>query len=243
MLFDIIILVVAAVAGAVASVAGFGIGSLLTPVLAWRAGTKLAIAIVAIPHFLGTAFRLWMLRAHVDRNVLWSFGIASAVCGLLGALAHDVLGGPVLARVFGGLLILAGISSVTGLMQRLDLGRKTAFAAGALSGFFGGLVGNQGSIRSAALLGFRVTRDAFVATATAIALMVDAARVPVYLAVEGRRVLAEWPLIALATIGVLAGTVAGGRILRRIPERLYRRVVSALVLALGVWMLLAQRRG
>src|SRR5437899_12396609 len=56
--------------------------------------------------------------------------------------------------------------------------------AGGVSGGFGGLVGNQGGIRSAAMLGLNVPRDAFVATATAIALMVDVARVPVYVFTE-----------------------------------------------------------
>ena len=39
-----------------------------------------------------------------------------------------------------------------------------AWIAGAMSGFLGGLVGNQGGIRTAAMLGFEVPRQAFVAT-------------------------------------------------------------------------------
>ncbi len=59
MIFDVIIGIAGVVSDAVAAVAGFGIGSILTPVLALQTGTKTAVAAVPIPHFLGTALRLW----------------------------------------------------------------------------------------------------------------------------------------------------------------------------------------
>ena len=239
MVFDAIVAAVAVAAGMVASVAGFGIGSLLTPVLAFQVGTKLAVSLVALPHVGGTVLRFWILRAHVDRRVLLNFGIASAICGLVGAVLHAFLTSIVLSRIFGGLLVLAGVSSVVGLMERLHLPRWAAWVAGGLSGIFGGLVGNQGSIRSAALLGFHVPRDAFVATATAIALLVDAGRVPVYLATQGDSVLRHWPQVAIGLGGVVVGTLVGARLLRRIPESVFRRVVAVLVLAIGIYMLVA----
>jgi len=235
--FDAIVAAVGVAAGMVASVAGFGIGSLLTPVLAYAVGTKLAVSLVALPHVGGTALRFWMLRGHVDRRVLLNFGIASAICGLGGAVLHAFLTSVILSRIFGGLLVLAGISTLVGLMERLHLPRWAAWVAGGLSGVFGGLVGNQGSIRSAALLGFHVPRDAFVATATAIALLVDAGRVPVYLGTQWSAIWRHWPLVVSGLIGVVAGTLAGARLLRRIPETTFRRVVGLLVLGIGIYML------
>ncbi len=224
-------------AGAVASVAGFGIGSLLTPVLSIELGTKLAVALISIPHFVGTGLRLWRLRAHVDRRVVLGFGIASAAGGLLGALFHARAGSPALALIFGLLLILAGTSELTGLARRFELKGAAAWIAGGLSGLFGGMVGNQGGIRSAALLGFHLSRHAFVATATAIALAVDVARMPVYFIAEGGRILEQWPLLIIAVTGVVVGTLAGERVLGRIPERVFRTLVALLILALGVYML------
>lgn len=71
--FTLIVAVVAAIAGAVASVAGFGIGSIVTPVMNLHFDTKLAVAAVSIPHFIGSAIRCWNLRKHVDRGLtkLW----------------------------------------------------------------------------------------------------------------------------------------------------------------------------
>ena len=47
---ELLVLCAGLFGGAVASVAGFGIGSVLTPAIAAVAGTKLAVAAVSIPH-------------------------------------------------------------------------------------------------------------------------------------------------------------------------------------------------
>src|SRR5262249_4447309 len=141
----------------------------------------------------------------------------------------------------GCLLVFAGASQIAGWAERWRFHGAGAWIAGALSGLFGGLVGNQGGIRSAALLGFNLAKRQFVATATAIALFVDAARMPVY-AWNGSRALAEMSAtIVIATAGVLAGTLGGGLVLHRVPERVFRRVVAVVILALGIAVLVRGR--
>ena len=135
------------------------------------------------------------------------------------------------------LLLFAGFSGLTGFAERMRFGRKTAWIAGAISGLFGGMVGNQGGIRSAALLGFDISKESFVATATAIGLIVDGARMPVYLATQHSGISRAWIEILVATIGVLIGTVWGVRLLRKIPELAFRRSIGALVFMLGLYML------
>jgi uncharacterized membrane protein YfcA len=238
MAFDALIAVAATLAGAIASVAGFGIGSILTPLLALRVGTKLAVAAVSIPHLIATTLRFLRIREHVDKRVFLNFGITSAAGGLLGALLHARFSSTVLSYVLGTLLVYAGIMGITGLSRRMRFEGAAAWIAGALSGAFGGLVGNQGGIRSAAMLGMRVSKDSFVATATAIALVVDVARMPVYAVIQRKQVLGIWAVLLFAISGVVVGTLAGEGILKRIPEPLFRRVVSIIILALGVGLLL-----
>jgi len=233
---DIITALVAVAAGAVATISGFGIGSILTPLLATWLGTKLAVAVVSVPHLVATALRFWLIREHLDRRILLSFGITSALGGLTGALLHVWLRSSILGYVLATLLVFAGVMGLTGAAKRLRFGHKAAWLAGACSGLFGGLVGNQGGIRSAALLGFDIRRDAFVATATAIALLVDAFRMPVYAATQWRPILAAWPLMLTATIGVIAGTLIGKTVLGWIPERTFRMLIAGIVLVLGLWM-------
>lgn len=237
--FHLIVGVVAALAGAVASVAGFGIGSLLTPLVASEYGMKVAVGAVAIPHVIATLLRMWRLRRDVDRKVLFSFGLWNAAGSLAGALVHVWVNNPVLGAVLGVLLVFAGLGGVLGYADRMRFGRRTAWAAGVLSGGFGGLVGNQGGIRAAAMLGLGVQGTAFVATATAIGVMVDAVRMPVYFATEPARIFTAWPDIAAAVGGVVIGTLAGERVLRRIPRPVFRRVVCATLLVIGIYLLLS----
>jgi uncharacterized membrane protein YfcA len=194
--------------------------------------------VVSVPHVIGTAVRLALLESRrVDRRVFWSFGLTSAAGGLAGALLHEWASSRWLSALFGLLLLLVAITEFSGLSRRLRLTGPAAWIAGSLSGLLGGLVGNQGGIRSAALLGFDLPRQTMVATATAVALLVDGARVPVYLMAQGAEMIERWPAVTAAAAGVVFGTVLGHRILRAIPEALFRRVLAVLLAALGVVML------
>ena len=237
MSWELAVALASTLAGAIASVAGFGIGSILTPLFALQHGTQLAIAAVSIPHLAGTALRFFMLRKSLDTRVLRSFGLASAGGGLVGALLHARTVDPVLRIVFGLLLLLAAASELLGLARRVELTRTGALAAGAVSGLFGGLVGNQGGIRSAAMLALPLKRDAFVATATATALLVDGVRMPVYFASTGAQIAEVWPIVLVATGGVLVGTLLGRTTLARIPEPRFRTAIALLLALLGLYML------
>jgi uncharacterized protein len=113
-----------------------------------------------------------------------------------------------------------------------------AWVAGALSGMLGGLVGNQGGIRSAALIGFDLRKEMFVGTATAIALFVDGARVPVYLYAQRDEMRGVITWIALAIVAVVIGTLLGTKALGRIPDLWFRRVLAMMLAVLGLTMLL-----
>lgn len=233
--FEVIVAVAAVVAGAIASLAGFGIGSIMTPLLMLHLDAKIAVAAVSIPHLIATAIRFWMLRASLDRNVLLRFGLTSAAGGLLGALLHTVVGVKTLTIFLGIILIITGAVGVLGI--NLRFGRHAAPVAGFFSGILGGMVGNQGGIRSGAMLGFNLSKEAFIATSTAIGLIVDGARMPVYLWSEGAKLMPVHTLIVLMTAGVVIGTFLGRILLGRIPEPLFKRLVSGLVLLLGVALL------
>jgi uncharacterized membrane protein YfcA len=90
------------------------------------------------------------------------------------------------------------------------------------------------------MLGFDLSKESFVATATAIALVVDGARMPVYFVMEHQQLLTVWQIILIATVGVIVGTLIGSYLLGRIAERMFKRIVSVLVLGLGVYMLLGR---
>lgn len=237
MIFSFFLAVVSLFAGSVATISGFGIGSLITPLLALKTGTGIAVAGISIAHFFGTGLRFFLWRKYINKKILINFGITSAIGGLIGALLHNTFYNEILTIIFGCLLIFAGFTGLTGLSEKLQFSGIFSWIAGALSGLFGGLVGNQGGIRSAAMIGFKLSPKEFVATATGIALIVDLARMPVYLVVQGKEIAAIWQYIFIASIGVLIGTEVGIWTMKKIPEKLFKRVLSAIILCIGIFVL------
>lgn len=242
---DAVVALVASAAGAVAAVTGFGIGSFLTPLLALQFDTRVAVAIVSVPHLAASAVRFATLWRSFDRRAVITFGLFSVLGSLAGALFSISRRGPTevgTSIALGVFLMLGGLSALAAPHRGIRLSRKTAGLAGAVSGFFGGLVGSQGPIRSAALLAFDISKETFVATAMAIAIAVDLARIPVYVSVHHDAMADAWKTVLLATAGVLAGTLWGNRILRAVPLEPFRRAVACLIFVLGVAVLVSAFR-
>jgi uncharacterized protein len=195
--------------------------------------TAPAVAILAIPHAVATGIRWLRLRSAVHWPTFRQFGVASAIGGLAGAALQSRLGSPVLTVVLACLLLVAGTTEL--LDRRVPLPQTPVWRllGGAVSGLFGGLVGNQGGIRAAALLGFQLQPRQLVATATASALLVDAARIPIYLLSEGDTIAARVPLWVAASLGATVGTLLGVSLLSRIPPSTYHRLLGALLMILG----------
>lgn len=236
-LFLLAVFAVGVLSGATASLLGFGIGSMLTPLLAASLGAPLAVAAVSLPHAAATAVRCWRLRTHISMAVLKRFGLLSAAGGLAGALLYTRLGPSILGRVLGGLLLMTAVAQWTGLARRWRPRGAAVSTLGLVSGLCGGVAGNQGGIRAAAMASFGLGPRAFVATATATALLVDVARTPVYLWQAGDALRLVWVPVAVATVGVLIGTWVGERVLVGMPPALFSRLVATGVGVLGLWLL------
>lgn len=239
MAFALAVFAVAVLGGATAAVAGFGIGSLLTPLLAAQLGTATAVAAVALPHAVATALRAWRLRASADWSVLRRFGLLSAAGALVGGLLYARLGNRALTAVLGLLLVVTAAGGLTGVTTRWHPRGAAVGLLGLLSGLFGGVAGNQGGLRAAALLAFGLTPAAYVATSTMTGLLVDAARMPLYLWRAGPGLVELAGLIAVATAGVVIGTLLGERLLLGLPVERFRRLVSVLIGLLGIGLLVS----
>src|SRR3954468_1097883 len=119
MLFFAAIFLVGAFSAATASIAGFGIGSLMTPLLATHYGTPLAVAAVSIPHAVATGVRCWRLRTAIDWSVIRSFGLLSAAGGLLGALVYTRVNSRTLTLVLGALLVATAVAALSDWLRQL----------------------------------------------------------------------------------------------------------------------------
>lgn len=231
------VFVVGVLSGATAAVVGFGIGSLLTPLLLTRLTPTIAIAVVAIPHLIATAVRMVQHRRATNRDVVVKFGVPSAVGGAAGAWLQSSLAESWLFIILGVLLIATALANLTRGFGGWKPAASGAMVLGLLVGAFGGLVGNQGGLRAAGLLTFSLSPRAFLATGTAVALLIDAARTPIYVARAGAELVPLAAPITAATVGCVLGTILGEKVFLGLSPERYRQLVGVAVGLLGVWLL------
>ena len=230
---------------------GFGLGTLLMPVVAIFFPITVAVALTALVHLLNNLFKLAALWRDIDWPVSLSFGVPALLAAIPGAwllalletapaLTDYRLAG-VQAHVTPVKLIVGLLLIVFALAEWFDLARKADISArhlpwgGLLSGFFGGLSGHQGAFRSAFLLHAGLDARRFIASNAAIAAMVDLSRLAVYglnLDVLFRQ--SGLSLIAAATLAAFAGVMVGRVGLKKVTISLIRQLVAVMLLVLGV---------
>lgn len=244
---EIIVVSLAALfASALSLFSGFGLGTLLMPVVAIFFSVEIAITITAMVHLANNLFKGALLGRGVDPAVLIRFGVPAVLCAFLGALTLGWLSemtplleyvafdrqmqvSPVTLTV--GLLILAFIVlELSPRFSAITLGRKCLPYGGAISGFFGGLSGHQGAFRSMFLLKVGLSKDQFVATGIMLAIMVDMSRMLVYgWGITSRYGKLEWQLVIAASISAFIGAYFGAKLLKKLTIRAIRIAVAALL--------------
>lgn len=230
---------------------GFGLGTLLLPAFAIFFPVDVAIALTAIVHFLNNIFKLVLFGRHADRSVVARFGIPAIPAAILGAalLAYLSRIEPLLAYQLGGraaevkpiglvvgaLIVTFALFEVLPALQKLEFERKYLLFGGLLSGFFGGLSGHQGALRSAFLIRAGLSKEAYIGTGVVIACLVDVTRLSVYGAhLTAVHALANWPLLLAATLSAFTGAFLGGRLAKTITMRAIQRLVAAMLFLLAL---------
>ncbi|MFY9310906.1 MAG: sulfite exporter TauE/SafE family protein [Bacteroidia bacterium] len=212
---------------------GFGLGTLLTPVFALFFPLEIAIMLTAVVHFLNNLFKLLLVGRHADRRVAKDFGIPALLFAFVGAYFLFYLGNipPLFDYAFAGRifyvmpinLIIAAVLFFFALFEiipslaNLKFSNRFIILGGALSGFFGGLSGTQGALRSAFLINANLSKEAFIATGVVIACMIDVSRLVVYGA-EMFRVpfQVDYILLWSATLSAFVGAFIGSRLLKKV---------------------------
>ena len=80
-----IVCIAALLASGLTLFSGFGLGTLLMPVVAIFFPLEIAIAITAVVHFSNNLFKLALMGHHADRSILLKFGLPAVIAALIGA--------------------------------------------------------------------------------------------------------------------------------------------------------------
>ncbi|HEU4928500.1 MAG TPA: sulfite exporter TauE/SafE family protein [Candidatus Krumholzibacteria bacterium] len=254
MMEPVVICAVALVASMITVFSGFGLGTLLLPVFAIFFPTSIAVAMTALVHFGNNLVKLALFGRWADKTVLRRFGLPALLASFVGArLLVTLADDPPVAtyKLFGSMHDVTRVGIVVGMLiaafaaweaiprlSRLGVDPKYLAAGGALSGFFGGLSGHQGALRSAFLVRCGLSKEAFIATGVVIACAVDAARLFEY----GRDmdfdpIRQRWTLVVAAIACAAAGAVLAARVLPRVSMNAIRRLVTVMLFVVAVLLM------
>ncbi|MEX0737002.1 MAG: sulfite exporter TauE/SafE family protein, partial [Bacteroidota bacterium] len=216
---------------------GFGVGTVLTPTFTLFYDVKTAVFLVSIVHLGNNLLKLGLFAKHVNKEILWRFGAVSIVGAVAGSLLQGVLAGEIVRIALALFLIASGAGEFFPKHLSFRFPRHVDMFGGFFSGFMGGMIGNQGAIRSAYLLNYNLSKEAFIATATVIAIVIDLSRIPVYLLEHSGEFALVGPQLVTLTVVAFAGTLLGKRLLKSISLEKFRATVSAFILLFGFYLL------
>lgn len=233
----IIICLTALAASMLTFFSGFGLGTILLPVMAIFFPIEVAVALTGVVHFLNNLFKLLLVGRHAAWRVVLRFGIPAMVAAFFGA--RLLFGMSYVKQVVAVLMILFALMEILPQFKKVQFGLKWMPFGGLLSGFFGGLSGHQGALRSMFLIRAGLSKEAFIATGVVIACAIDVTRLSVYASqFAAHSLYREWPLLVAATASAFVGAFIGNKLLKKITIDALQASVAVMVAVLAVLLML-----
>lgn len=250
----VVIAIAAFVVSGVTLLSGFGLGTVLMPTFAIFFPVPVAIAATAVVHLSNNLFKLGLLGRKAEWPVVVRFALPASIAAVLGASTlvvfaeipvlityvlfgdqHDVT---MLKLIIGALIIGFALVELSPMTSKLTVSGKYLALGGLLSGFFGGLSGNQGAFRSAFLIKAVRTKEAFVATGVVSAVIVDITRLTVYGASYVTSDLAILAtdisgIVLAATLAAFVGAYLATRLLKKVTYKSVQIIVSIAMICVG----------
>lgn len=232
---------------------GFGLGTILTPVFMLFFPVELAIALTGIVHFFNNVFKLILVGRNANKDVLMRFGIPAVLAAFLGSLlllnitnstplfSYDAFGNhyevyPIKFMVSILLILFAGMDLIP-YFKQLNFGKNKLILGGLLSGFFGGLSGNQGALRSAFLIKVGLTKESLVGTAVVVSTFVDFTRLGVYATrFEKSGLYENLELVIWATLSAITGAYLGNKLLKKVTLGFLQVLTAILLILMSICM-------
>lgn len=249
---DIVIISLAAFLTAILTFfSGFGLGTILTPVFVIFFPIDLAIALTGVVHFFNNIFKLFLVGKDADKSILIRFGIPAILAAFLGAwillqmtnlkplftyqLFDAVFEVTPIKLIISLLLIIFALMDLVPFFERIRIEKKHMPFGGILSGFFGGLSGHQGALRSAFLIKAGLSKEAFIGTSVVIGTLIDFSRLTVYSTRFLESGLTDnLLLVTIATLSAILGAFIGNKLLKKVTLKFLQQFIAILLILISV---------
>lgn len=222
-------------ASALGTVGGFGISTLMVPIMLFFLPYAQTLLFVGIVHWFADVSKIFVFRRGLNWKILLGFGIPGVIAAYLGARLTFQISTLILSRTVGFLLIAYVLFIILKPKFRVKPSTPRAVIGGALSGLTGGLTGvGGGAIRSVVLTAFNLQKEIYIFTTGVTGATIDASRIVGYFAGGARLMgilLIGLPFFVIASfVGVRIGKV----LVDKIPQEKFRFVVALFLLIIGL---------
>ena len=233
----VLVAIGAFLAAALTVPAGFGLSTMLTPLVLLLMGPHEADAVVAIVHGANNAGKISALKEHVDFSAFRKYGLWLIIGAILGALLQNQVPQAPLLAIIGLFLIILPLLTMSEKWTGYKIPEANDRKGGFGSGFMGGLSGHQGALRAMFLTRRLPDKMAYAATASILALCVDLSRIPVYMVFRHDEILPHLSLTCVLVISALLGVSVGKRWLQSLKSEWINRGVMLCIVASGTFYL------
>lgn len=247
----LIISIVAFLTAILTFFSGFGLGTILTPVMMLFFPVDIAIALTGVVHFSNNIFKLFLVGKNFDKDILMRFGITAVIFAFIGAFlllripnlepiyTYELFGKTFdiypLKLTVAVLMMFFAIVDLIPFFNNLQFNKNKLPIGGAISGFFGGLTGAQGALRSAFLIRSGMSKEAFIATTVVISCFVDITRLSVYstrlMQIDLKQ---NFYLLIIVTFSAISGAFIGNKLLRKVTLKLLQKIIAIALLMISL---------
>ncbi len=247
----IVIGLVAAFASLLTFFSGFGLGTILTPAFMLFFDIEVAIALTGIVHLLNNLFKMGLVGLKANWSVVLRFG-APAVIGAFGGAwlllkfsgSDPIYTYPLMGKemeiytvnlIVAALMAFFAVFEIIPALKKMEFDKNKLVIGGAISGFFGGLSGHQGALRSAFLIRYGLSKEVFIATGIIIASFIDITRLGLYFSrMESINFQENLPILTTAVLSAFLGAYFGKKLLKKVTIDFVQWTVAIMIMILSV---------
>ena len=247
----IIVSIIAFLVAILTFFSGFGLGTILTPVFMFFFPVELSIALTGVVHFFNNIFKIILVGRNANREVLIKFGIPAVIAALIGSailiniadapplfdysLGDSLIEVSMVKFIISLLLIIFASMDLIPYFGDLTFDKNKLPIGGIMSGFFGGLSGNQGALRSAFLIKAGLSKEAFIGTAVVVSTFVDFTRLSVYATRFSQAGLIDnLNLVLCATLAGITGSFVGNKLLKKVTLKRLQSFVAVMLILIAL---------
>jgi uncharacterized protein len=252
----IVISIVALLVAGLTFFSGFGLGTLLLPAFALFFPVEVAVAATAIVHLANNIYKGILMGRYANLRVVLLFTIPAIFSAMVGAFLLNYFSNlssiteyTLFEKVFtisptnlaiGFLMIIFAFVELIPFLKKINFSNKMIPIGGLLSGFFGGVSGHQGALRTAFLAHAGLDKKTFIGTMVLSAIVIDIVRLSVYgltfLKFNSEMFQANGlkGLLIAGTLSAFIGSSIGRYLLEKVTFDTIHTTVGIMLMLLGI---------